>query len=56
MKYKIEILETIWTIVEVEADDLGDALDDVREQYDNGDIVLNSGIPDVGCDVEFTAQ
>ena len=42
MKYKVEILETINRVVEVEAEDVGDACDIVRNRYESGDIVLGS--------------
>ncbi|KKN14040.1 hypothetical protein LCGC14_1000360 [marine sediment metagenome] len=54
-KFKIEILETTNIIVEVDANDLGDAIESIRERYESGDIVLNPGTLGVGCDVEFTA-
>lgn len=40
MKYKIEITETLQRVVEVEADNLRDAVIDVGTQYGSGEIVL----------------
>ncbi len=40
-KYKIEIEEILQRVVDVEADNLAEALDKVQEQYDNEEITLD---------------
>lgn len=42
MKFKIEITETLKRVVEVEADELSDALCKVGADYSKGEIVLDS--------------
>ncbi|KKN71233.1 hypothetical protein LCGC14_0422760 [marine sediment metagenome] len=41
-EYEVEIEETLSRIVTVEAENSDDAEDKVREDYGNGDIVLDS--------------
>lgn len=40
--YKIEITETLQQTIEVEAEDENDALENIKSQYNDGDIVLDS--------------
>lgn len=42
MKYQIEITETLQKIVEVEAPSYSEAFQNVWNDYNNGDIVLDS--------------
>ena len=51
MKYKIEILETLRRIVEVDAKDEEEAMDRVGRMYYNSDIVL--GADDFDNEVVF---
>lgn len=39
--YKIKIIETLSRVIEVEADDYYEALDQVENDYQKGDIVLD---------------
>ncbi|MDP3837293.1 MAG: DpnD/PcfM family protein [Methylococcales bacterium] len=41
-KYQIEITETLQRIVEVEAASLDDAIVEIRKQYENEEIILDS--------------
>ena len=41
MKIKVEVTEILQRIIEVEANDLKDAIDKVEEMYRNEDIVLD---------------
>ena len=41
MKFKIEITETLQRIVEVEANNLSEAISKVADTYDNEEIVLD---------------
>lgn len=41
-KYKIEVLETIARVVEVEAKDGDEAFDKVRDMYNKSEIILDS--------------
>lgn len=51
MKYKIEILETLRRVVEVDAKDEEEAMDKVGRMYYNSDIVL--GADDFDNEVVF---
>ncbi len=51
MKYKIEILETLRRVVEVDAKDEEEAMDRVGRMYYNSDIVL--GADDFDNEVVF---
>lgn len=53
MRWKVTIRETLVRVVEVEADDICEAEDLVRSQYDAGDIVLEA---DDFSDVEIEAK
>ena len=41
MKIKVEVTEILQRIVEVDADDVKDAIDKVEELYKNEDIILD---------------
>lgn len=41
-KYKIEITETLQRIVEIEAASLNDAISEIRKQYEDEEIILDS--------------
>jgi len=45
--FQIEITQTISRVLEIQAVDLESAINDVREQYGNGDIVLGMGSNDL---------
>lgn len=51
-EYSIEITETLQTVVYIEADNLEDALTMTREQYRNGDIVLDADNSNVDYDIK----
>lgn len=51
-EYSIEITETLQTVVYIEADNLEDALSMTREQYRNGDIVLDADNSNVDYDIK----
>ena len=42
MKFDIEIKEELARVVTVEAETLGEAIDQVRDMYDKGEIVLDA--------------
>ena len=50
MIYKIEIIETLSRIIEVEAESVADAIDEIEDRYYAEDIVLDS---DDYCGTEF---
>jgi L-lactate utilization protein LutC len=41
--YKIEITETLQRVIEVEAASLDDAIIEIRKQYQDEEIILDSG-------------
>jgi L-lactate utilization protein LutC len=41
--YKVEITETLQRIIEVEAASLDDAITEIRRQYQDEEIILDSG-------------
>lgn len=53
--YKIEITETLQRVVEVEAESENEAMDLVKEQYRNCDIVLDS-TDFIGNEFEFSKE
>ena len=40
-KYQIEIVETLSRVIDIEANSYEDALEKVKEKYDNSDIILD---------------
>lgn len=41
MKYEVEVIETLARTIEVDADNVGDAVDKVRDDYNGENIVLD---------------
>lgn len=51
--YSVEITETITAVIDVEADSAEDARNQVRDRYNDCDIVLD-GYSNSNCETEFT--
>ena len=49
-KYTIEVKETLQRLLEVEAENLNEAIEIVSKKYDDGEIILDFN-DYVGCDI-----